>query len=49
VDGDPTLHMDTSELGRAVWAGPDEVVGQPDDLSLTNEMMCRWRDEHNRR
>lgn len=49
VDGDPTLHMDASELGRAVWAGPDEIPGQPDDLSLTNEMMCLWRDEHFRR
>ena len=46
VDGDPTLHMDTDELGRAVWVGPDEIAGQPDDLSLSNEMMCLWRDEH---
>lgn len=49
VDGDPTLHMDATELGRAVWASPEEVAGQPDDLSLTNEMMCTWRDEHLRR
>ena len=46
VDGDPTIHRDASELGRAVWVGPDEIPGQPDDLSLTNEMMCLWRDEH---
>lgn len=43
VDGDPTIRMDVSELGRAVWVGPDEIPGQPDDLSLTNEMMCLWR------
>jgi NAD+ diphosphatase len=49
VVGDPTLHMDKEELGRAVWAGPTEIPGQPDDLSLTNEMMCLWRDEHLRR
>ena len=36
----------SEELGRAVWVGPDEIAGQPDDLSLTNEMMCLWRDEH---
>lgn len=48
VDGDPTLHMDASELGRAAWVGPDEIPGQPDDLSLTNEMMCLWRDAHRR-
>lgn len=46
VDGDPTIHMDDGELGRAVWAGPDEIPGQPDDFSLTNEMMCLWRDQH---
>jgi NAD+ diphosphatase len=48
VDGDPTLHVDASELGRAAWVGPDEIPGQPDDLSLTNEMMCLWRDAHRR-
>ncbi len=46
VDGDPTIHRDESELGRAEWAGPTEIPGQPDDFSLTNEMMCLWRDEH---
>lgn len=46
VDGDPTLHRDASELGMAEWVGPDEVAGQPDSLSLTNEMMCRWRNMH---
>lgn len=46
VDGDPTIHRDASELGRAAWAGPDEIPGQPDDFSLTNEMMCLWRDQH---
>ena len=48
VVGDPTIHRDSGELGRAVWAGPDQIPGQPDDLSLTNEMMCLWRDEHAR-
>lgn len=46
VVGDPTIHRDESELGRAEWAGPDEIPGQPDDFSLTNEMMCLWRDTH---
>ena len=46
VDGDPTIRMDAGELGRAVWAGPNQIPGQPDDLSLTNEMMCLWRNLH---
>lgn len=44
VDGDATLRLDEHELSRAVWAEPHEVVGQPDDLSLTNHMMCLFRD-----
>jgi len=46
VEGDREIHMDASELGRAVWLSPEEIKGQPDDLSLTNEMMCVWRDSH---
>lgn len=46
VDGDPTIHRDDEELGRAEWRSPDQIPGQPDDLSLTNEMMCHWRDTH---
>ncbi|MDO4798290.1 MAG: NAD(+) diphosphatase [Coriobacteriales bacterium] len=46
VVGDPTIHRDESELGSARWVGPDQIPGQPDDLSLTNEMMCLWRDSH---
>ncbi|MDO4807120.1 MAG: NUDIX domain-containing protein, partial [Coriobacteriales bacterium] len=42
VDGDPAIHRDADELGKAVWAGPNEIPGQPDDFSLTNEMMCLW-------
>lgn len=49
VVGDPTLHIDEDELGRAEWVGPDQIAGQPDDFSLTNEMMCTWRDAHYRR
>lgn len=48
VDGDPTIHKDDDELGRAAWASPSQIAGQPDDFSLTNEMMCLWRDVHAR-
>lgn len=44
VCGDTTIHRDVSELGSAYWATPQEVTGQPVDYSLTNEMMCVWRD-----
>ena len=39
VDGDRTIKMDKDELSVAEWKSREEVVLQPDDLSLTNEMM----------
>lgn len=43
VDGDTEIHMDTGELSRAEWVPRAEIILQPDDLSLTNEMMNRFR------
>ncbi len=39
VDGSCKIHMDKSELKYAEWLGRDEIVLQPQDISLTNEMM----------
>ena len=44
VTGDPTIHMDRSELKEAVWMARADIPGQADDFSLTNEMMCAFRD-----
>ena len=46
VDGNTKLQVDADELARAFWAAPHEIVAQPDDLSLTNHMMCAFRDSH---
>ena len=43
VDGDPTIHMDKNELKEAGWHTRDEIVLQPTDHSLTNEMMTRFK------
>jgi NAD+ diphosphatase len=43
VDGDSTIHMDRSELKEAGWHTRDEIVLQPTDHSLTNEMMTRFK------
>ena len=43
VDGDPTIHMDRTELKEALWCTRDEVVLQPTNHSLTNEMMTRFK------
>ena len=39
VDGDDNIHMDKTELKYAEWVERSEIVLQPDDSSLTNEMM----------
>lgn len=44
VDGDPTIHRDSSELSEAVWTRREDITGQPDDLSLTHHMMITFRE-----
>ena len=44
VDGSTEIHMDATELKEAVWVCREDVVGQPNDFSLTNEMMLVFRD-----
>lgn len=43
VEGDSQVQLD-EELKEAAWLSRDEITGQPDDLSLTNEMMLTFRD-----
>ncbi|MBO4376954.1 MAG: NAD(+) diphosphatase [Lachnospiraceae bacterium] len=44
VDGDPTIKMDESELKYAEWVKREEIVLQPNNLSLTNEMMRMFKE-----
>ena len=44
VDGSPEIHMDARELKEAVWMRREDVVGQPNDFSLTNEMMMVFKE-----
>lgn len=43
VDGDTTIHMDPQELKYAQWVKREDIVLQPDDFSLTNEMMQMFK------
>ncbi len=43
VDGDPTVRIDQNELKRAVWTKREDIVGQPDNMSLTGEMMLTFK------
>lgn len=44
VDGDTEITLDRNELKEAVWVNRSEIQGQPQDLSLTNEMMIVFRE-----
>ncbi|HCY52808.1 MAG TPA: NAD(+) diphosphatase, partial [Kandleria vitulina] len=44
VDGDPTIDLDTSELKSGIWTKREDIVLQPDELSLTNEMMKMFKE-----
>ncbi|MBQ6121050.1 MAG: NAD(+) diphosphatase [Clostridia bacterium] len=44
VEGPTEIHMDANELKEAVWVQRENVAGQPNDFSLTNEMMLVFRD-----
>ncbi len=43
VDGDETIRMDEGELRYAEWVSREEVELQPNDYSLTNEMMKMFK------
>lgn len=43
LDGDPGITMDKMELKYAAWVKRDEIELQPDDSSLTNEMMMMFK------
>ena len=44
VDGDDRIHMDENELKYAEWVKREDIVLQPNSLSLTNEMMKMFKD-----
>ncbi len=42
VDGDDTITMDENELSVAEWVARKDIPVKPEDMSLTNEMICRF-------
>ncbi len=43
VDGDPSIRMDEEELAVAEWVKREEIPVKMEDMSLTNEMICRFK------
>jgi len=46
VDGSREITMDANELREAHWVTREELELQPDQYSLTNEMMTRFKEGH---
>ncbi len=44
VDGDDHIHMDEGELKSAGWTEREDIELQPNNLSLTNEMMRMFKE-----
>ena len=44
VDGDARITMDPEELKYAEWVQREDIVLQPGEFSLTNEMMKRFKE-----
>lgn len=44
VDGDDHITMDSSELKVAHWVPREKIILQPDNYSMTNEMMRRFKE-----
>ena len=44
VDGSTEIRIDENELKLAQWTKREDIILQPDDFSLTNEMMSIFKD-----
>lgn len=45
VDGNTDIKLEENELSSAYWIKAEDISGQPDDLSLTNEMMLYFKEQ----
>ncbi|MDR1753683.1 MAG: NAD(+) diphosphatase [Eubacterium sp.] len=43
LDGDPEITIDNNELSEALWIKGEKIPAEPEDFSLTNEMMCEFK------
>ena len=48
ADGDSEIHMDSNELKYAEWVKREDIELQPNELSLTNEMMKVFKERRDR-
>lgn len=46
LDGTEQIVIQEDELSMAKWVTPEEIFEKPNHFSLTNEMLCRFKDEY---
>ncbi|MCD8148614.1 MAG: NAD(+) diphosphatase [Clostridiales bacterium] len=44
LDGTEKIILEEDELAMAKWVTPEEIFEKPDDFSLTNEMLCKFKE-----
>ncbi|MGI6020803.1 MAG: NAD(+) diphosphatase [Lachnospiraceae bacterium] len=45
LDGDEDIEIEPNELSMAKFVSPEEITEEFNDCSLTNEMLCKFRDD----
>ena len=45
LDGDDHIVIEEDELAMAKWILPEEIYEENNDYALTNEMLCKFREE----
>lgn len=48
LDGSDLIIIEENELAMAKWVTPEEIFDQPDYFSLTNEMICKFKEDYGR-
>ena len=48
LDGEEDVTLDEEELALAQWFEREEIPAEPDDVSLTNEMMMVFKEGRDR-
>ncbi len=46
LDGDDHIIIEEDELAMAKWVSPEEIREENNDYSLTNEMLCRFKEDY---
>ena len=45
LDGENHIIIQEDELAMAKWVTPEEIFESPDNFSLTNEMICKFKED----